>query len=202
MPSIAAMETSIHPPEIELQLRWEPYPTDAMLSAIVELIDCAKDDGGTLGYAAPMSAAEASAFARGLRSALRDRTTHALLGTAGDYLRFFCLLTPSPMPNCRHRAELSKGVMHPGHRGRNLLPRVFRAIVRQAESLGIEQLVLDVREGTRAHALWERFGFQTYGVLDDYARVNGQRFRGHFMSQTVASLKQRSFSSTIPGGQP
>ena len=92
----------------------------------------------------------------------------------------------------------------------------FRELLAQAKSKIVEvdtataqsrietggALVLDVREGTRAHALWERFGFQTYGVLDDYARVNGQRFRGHFMSQTVASLKQRSFSSTIPGGQP
>lgn len=195
------METPICLPDTELLLRWEQDPTDATLAAIVELIDCTREDGGTLGYAAPMSAAEEQAFARWLKAALHAREVHALLGSAGGYLKFFCLLTPSPMPNCRHRAELSKGVMHPGHRGRNLLPRVFRAIVRQAEQLGIEQLVLDVREGTRAHALWERFGFQTYGVLDDYARVNGQRFRGHFMSQTVAALKQRTFSSTPSGGQ-
>lgn len=195
------METPICLPETELLLRWEQCPTDATLAAIVELIDCAKDDGGTLGYAGCMSAHEASQFTQRLRSALHAREVHALLGTAGGYLKFFCLLTPSPMPNCRHRAELSKGVMHPGYRGRHLLPRVFRAIVRQAEQLGIEQLVLDVREGTRAHALWERFGFESYGVLDDYARVNGQRYRGHFMLQSVATLKQRAFSFTSTGGQ-
>lgn len=177
-------------------LRWETCPTEATLEAVVELIDCARHEGGTLGYAAPMTAGQAAVFANGLRRSLPSGESHALLGTVGQHLRLFCLLTPSPLPNCWHRGELGVGVIHPGFRGRGLLPRAFRAIVRRCESLAIEQLVLDVREGTRAHLLWERFGFQTYGVLDDYARVNGLRYRGHFMAQSVASLKQRVFSSS------
>lgn len=63
--------------------------------------------------------------------------------------------------------------------------------MRLCQAKGIELLTLDVREGTRAHRLWQRFGFQTYGVLDDYARVNGVKHRGHYMAQSVQSLAQR-----------
>lgn len=175
-----------------MRLHWEGQPSEKTLAAIVELLDCAADDGGLLGHTQPMNPAQAEAFKRALRWTLPTGEAHALLGTVEEELIFFCLMTPSPMPTCRHRAELSKGMLHPDYRRQRLLARVLKEVLRKADALQVEQLVLDVREASHAHQLWQRLGFETYGVLDDYARVNGQRHRGHFMSQTVAGLRQRA----------
>ena len=188
--------TAQRPVGNEISLAWRDTLTEANLQGVVKLVDCATADGGTLGYANAMTPYQAAAFKEGLAANLQARETHALLGSVGDQYVFFCLMTPSGMPNCCHRAELAKGVVHPSYRGRNVMPRVFRAIVSKAESLGVEQLVLDVRDGSRAHLLWQRFGFESYGVLEDYARLGEHRFRGHYMAQNVASLKQRVSLST------
>lgn len=182
----------------ELRLHWEGQPSEETLAAIVELLDCAADDGGLLGHTLPMNQRQAETFKRGLRGTLPTGDAHALLGTVDEELVFFCLMSPSPMPTCQHRAELSKGMLHPDYRRQRLLPLVVQEVLRKADALQIEQLVLDVREASHAHQLWQRFGFETYGVLEDYARVNGQHHRGHFMSQTVAGLRQRAFADPAP----
>jgi ribosomal protein S18 acetylase RimI-like enzyme len=164
--------------------------------AIVTLVDCASGDGGTLGYAEPMAAVDAQAFVENLRRRVKNGESHVLLGRVGGLPAFLAVLTLNGMPNCRHRAELSKGVVHPDFRGRHFVQLGFREMVRRAQQLGVEQLVLDVREGSRAHQLWQRFGFETFGVLQDYARVGGAIHRGHFMVQTVASLRARLWADT------
>lgn len=159
--------------------------------AIVTLVNCATGDGGTLGYAEPMSLTDATAFIGNLRRRVATGESHVLLGWVGGMPAFLAVLTLNGMTNCRHRAELSKGVVHPNYRGRRFVQIGFRELVRRAEQLGVEQFVLDVREGSRAHLLWQRFGFESFGVMQDYARVRGAKHCGHFMVQTVASLRAR-----------
>lgn len=176
----------------EMRLHWEEQPSEEQLAAIVALLDCAADGGGLLGHTQPMNAQEVDSFCRALRQNLPTGVAHALLGEASDGLIFFCLMTPDPLPNCRHRATLSKGIMHPKHRRRHLMSAVVHAVLQRAEALRIEQLELDVRENSHAHHLWQRIGFRSFGVLDDYARVNGRSYRGRFMCQTVAALRSRA----------
>lgn len=175
-----------------MRLHWEEQPSDDKLAAIVELLDCAVDDGGLLGHTQPMNARQAASFRRGLSQALQTGAAHALLGEFSQELVFFCLMTPNPLPNCRHRAELSKGFLHPDYRRQHLMSAVVDAVVEKAEALQIEQLVLDVREDSHAHRVWQGLGFRSYGVLDDYARVNGRTHRGHFMVQSVAAWRGRA----------
>ncbi|WP_043459374.1 GNAT family N-acetyltransferase [Azohydromonas australica] len=160
---------------------------------IVALINEAVADEGTLGYAAPMTEAEADAYVKALDIRVASGDCHVFLVRVGGEPAFMAQLSISGMPNCRHRAEISKGVAARRFRGRGLVDLAFREIVKRSETLGVEQLVLDVREGTRAHRLWQRYGFQTYGVLEDYARFGGVSHRGHFMVQTTASLRARVF---------
>ena len=156
--------------------------------AVVSLVDCASSDGGPLGYAQPMSPDEADVFITGLKRRVTTGEAHVLLGRAGVQLAFLGVLTCNGMTNCRHRAELSKGVVHPEFRGRRFVQLAFQEMVRRAADLGVDQFVLDVREGSRAHVLWQRFGFESYGILNDYARIGGKSYPGHFMVQSVASL--------------
>ena len=179
--------------ESEVKYGWISGSNASDGHAMVELINAAVADEGTLGYAAPMTPAEADAYVGSLHRRVASGDCHVFLVRVGGEPAFMTLLSVTSMHNCRHRAELSKGVAAPRFRGQGLLNLAFREIVKHAETLGVEQLVLDVREGTRAHRLWQRYGFQTYGVLEDYARFSGVSHRGHFMVQTTASLRARVF---------
>ncbi|NML14022.1 GNAT family N-acetyltransferase [Azohydromonas caseinilytica] len=161
--------------------------------AIIGLINTTVNDGGTLGYAAPMSETEAKYFLFNLNRRMASGESHVLLGRVGGEPAVMAILTLNGMHNCRHRAEIGKGVVAPQFRNGQVVKAAFREIVRRAEALQVEQLVLDVREGSRAHMLWQRFGFRTYGVLEDYARIGGVSHRGHFMVQTTASLRAHMF---------
>ncbi|WP_427309961.1 GNAT family N-acetyltransferase [Cupriavidus sp. H39] len=174
-----------------IHLKWLSDLAGTDARRIVELVQCTAGEGA-LGYAGHMSNDEAGTFVTELRYRLSSGAL-ALVGEADGNLVFFCMMTRNAMPNCRHRAELTKGVVHPEYRGQNIIPRAFREIVLKAEALGIQQLILDVREGSRAHRLWQRFGFKSYGVLDDYARVGDEAYRGHFLAQTVGALRKQVF---------
>ncbi|CAQ69734.1 GNAT family N-acetyltransferase [Cupriavidus taiwanensis] len=180
----------------QVHLKWLSALADVEAHRIVDLVEGTTLEGATLGYAERMSIDEAEAFIAELSYRIAKGQTLALVGIDGSNLVFFCMMTRNPMPNCRHRAELSKGVVHPDYRGQNIIPHAFREIVLKAESLGIDQLVLDVRAGSRAHLLWQRFGFKSYGVLDDYARVGDEVYRGHFLVQPVCSLRKHVFQDS------
>ena len=175
----------------DISTEWVTDSTVATERSLIELVDCATADGGTLGFASPMKEEEAQSFLNGLRHRVADGNAHVLLGTSEGRPVFLAILSLNEMPNCRHRAELSKGVVRPDFRGRHLVEIAFAKIVQRSALLGIDQLVLDVRENSRAHILWQRFGFVTYGVLEDYARVRSEVCRGHFMVQTVKDLRNR-----------
>jgi ribosomal protein S18 acetylase RimI-like enzyme len=173
----------------DIQVQWITDFNAETSRSIVSLIDCATADGGTLGYVESMTDAEAESFVSVLSQGVAGGKAHVLLGHIGDIPAFLAVLTLNVMSNCKHRAELSKGIVHPSFRGKRLVELAFHELVKRAEVLGVDQLVLDVRESSRAHILWQRFGFVTYGVLEDYARVHGIPCRGHFMVQSVDSLR-------------
>ncbi|PLU84865.1 MULTISPECIES: GNAT family N-acetyltransferase [Pseudomonas] len=175
----------------EPQLQWLRQADSDTAPAIMQLINSTVGDGGVLGYEHEMSAGQSVEFTASLQERIRGGDTHVLLGKAMAGPACLVILSRSSMPNCRHIADLSKGVVHPAYRGSGLVARAFSEVVRLCQAQGIELLTLDVREGTRAHRLWQSFGFQTYGVLDDYARVDGVKHRGHYMAQTVESLALR-----------
>ncbi|NSX13752.1 GNAT family N-acetyltransferase [Cupriavidus taiwanensis] len=176
-----------------VHFKWLSDLADAEAHLIAELVECTALDGAMLGYARRMSDDEAEGFIAELRYRISKGHSLALVGVDKGKPVFFCMMTRSAMPNCRHRAELSKGVVHPAYRGQHIIPQAFRKIVLKAESLGIEQLILDVRAGSRAHLLWQRFGFKSYGLLDDYARVGNEVYRGDFLAQPVCALRKHVF---------
>jgi ribosomal protein S18 acetylase RimI-like enzyme len=174
---------------------WPDQIDDRVAAELIGLLNSTVADGGTLGYEQVLTPHQEVQFIAGLRVGIASGRTHLLLGRVDGRPAFMAMLHLNGMANCRHRAELAKGVVHPDFRGQHLVPLAFREIVRLAERLAVEQLVLDVRENTRAHRLWQFFGFETYGVLEDYARVGGEVHRGHFMAQAVRSLRRRVAAS-------
>jgi ribosomal protein S18 acetylase RimI-like enzyme len=125
--------------------------------------------GGSVGFMHPLQPAAARAFwevalaaaARGERIVLGAWDGEVLAGTVS-------LLLACP-PNQPHRAEISKLMTRPSHRGRG----VAVALMRAAEALAVEQgrtlLVLDTATDGGASRLYEGLGFTFAGEIPDYA---------------------------------
>ncbi|MDQ1708699.1 MAG: hypothetical protein QOG49_84 [Frankiaceae bacterium] len=78
-------------------------------------------------------------------------------------------LLPSGYPNGKHRAEVAKLLVHRAARGRG----VSSALMRQLEAGALERgrwlLLLDTQTDSHAERLYQRWGWQRLGVLDDHA---------------------------------
>jgi L-amino acid N-acyltransferase YncA len=145
-------------------------------------------DDGILGYAEPPTPAQASGFAAGLSRAVASGSGHVLLGSDSSRIVAMCVLSVSSMPNCRHIAEVSKAYLRPSVRGTLALLELAAQVCDKAQDSGVEMLVIDVRQGSKAHRVWEHLEFRTFGVLPDYSRVNGEKFSGCYMYHEVAEL--------------
>lgn len=171
-----------------------PQQVDAALEGpIIELMRHTSASAPIIGFAESISDAEAAGYLGELRANLAQHKCRLLTIVADNGLLVgLCTLRRNLNPNNRHITDLAKGMIREELRGGLVLPAAFYEIAQQCESDGVALLTLDVRAETPAHRTWERFGFQTYGVLPDYARAQGRSHAGHYMMQSVADLKQRA----------
>ncbi len=169
------------PNRIDSALQWD-------ILALMNLV-LAKET--TLGFPAPLSDNEGQQHMQALANAVSSGNKRVLLlyETTTDKVVGHMLLTPHELPNCKHIAEISRLFIHPHYRGVKALRAGLREIISESDRLGIEVITLDVRANTRIHQLWQRLGFETIGCMPDYARVNGEKFFGCYMYQTVEQLK-------------
>ena len=132
------------------------------------LADCVAG-GASVGYMAPFSHEEArevfEAYAvdaeRGHRIILGAFLDGELVGTAQ-------LVTGLP-PNQPHRADVARVLVHRSARKRGIAQRLMDQLEQEARSEGKTLLVLDAVTGGDAARLYERLGWNTVGVIPDFA---------------------------------
>jgi hypothetical protein len=181
---------------LEIDYRWHQRVDDALAERIVELMRHTSAAAPIIGFAEEISDEAAAGYIADLRANLDARKCRLLvITTAAGLLVGLCTLRRNLNPNNGHIADLAKGMIRDTHRGGLVLPAAFHEIALQCEADGVEVVTLDVRAGTPAHKAWERFGFQTWGVMPDYARAQGTVHAGHFMMQRVADLKARALAA-------
>lgn len=172
--------------------RWAKGVDATLAAQIIELMRETTGSAPVIGFGKSIADAEAEHYIAELRANLAAGKCQLLsIHHSGGALIGLCTLRRNLNPNNRHITDLAKGMIAEAHRGGIVLPCAFLEIVAQCERDGVELLTLDVRAGTPAHRTWTRFGFESYGVLADYARADGQVHAGHFMSQTTRDLKAR-----------
>ncbi|SFR45764.1 Protein N-acetyltransferase, RimJ/RimL family [Marinobacter daqiaonensis] len=167
-----------------------PLPVDALGGALWRLLGATAGEDAILGIDDQHDSKAQEALLRQLKQTLAGGG-HLLIGSVHGRLVVACVLKPQSLPTTCHLAELQKGVIAPEYRGQGLLPAALRQITEKARQLGVSRLLLDVRAGSLPHRLWQHWGFRTFGVLEDYARHNGEVFAGHFMQQSVDDLAIR-----------
>jgi ribosomal protein S18 acetylase RimI-like enzyme len=143
---------------------------DAERPALVALLRDAVDGGASLGFLPPLDAAEAGAYWDSVVAALRDGTRVLLVardpaaGIVGSVQ-----LEPALRANARHRAEVTKLMIHRGARRRGIGRALMLAIEAEARRLGRTTLVLDTRQGDPSESLYRALGWTEAGTIPRYA---------------------------------
>jgi GNAT superfamily N-acetyltransferase len=75
------------------------------------------------------------------------------------------------LPNSMHRATVVKLLVHRDARGQGCASRLMSALEDGARQLGRSLLILDTHTGSPAEAMYERWGWQRVGVIQDYAAI-------------------------------
>lgn len=135
------------------------------------LTDCV-DGGASIGFLPPLVREEATAFWRGVATAVGEDRRVVFVARADGTIVGSAQLDLVDKPNGRHRAEIMKVMV---------LDRARRAGIGRALMLAAEEearrrkrttLVLDTRQGDPSERLYRSLGWQQAGVIPKYA-LNG-----------------------------
>ncbi|CAL9587827.1 GNAT family N-acetyltransferase [Streptomyces sp. enrichment culture] len=142
----------------------------ASAHALGALLRDAVHGGASVGFLAPLGAAEAADWWRGAAREAEDgvRTVWAAYG-AGDALLGVVTLVRATAPNQRHRGDIAKLLVHTAARGRGLGRRLLAAAEAGAAAAGLRLLVLDTETGSPAEGLYRSAGWSRAGTIPGYA---------------------------------
>lgn len=151
-----------------------PVPVDrfsTFLPSMTWLLKACVDDGASVGFVQPFSQKQAEAFwTDTVLPRLVNGLRQLFVASLGDEAAGAVQLDCDMPPNQRHRAEVSKLLVHPTRRregvGRALMERLEIEARHQHKSL----VTLDTRTGDNAQRLCLSLGFKAAGVIPAYAR--------------------------------
>lgn len=136
---------------------------------LVPLLQNVVDDGASIGFIAPLSAAEARAYWAGVLSPLQAGEKVMYVATASERVIGAVQLALEPRANGRHRAEVQKLMVHTAARGQGVGRRLMEAIEAAAKDHQRSLLVLDTVRGGVAEGLYARMGYSKAGIIPRYA---------------------------------
>ena len=87
-----------------------------------------------------------------------------------------------------HKGEIGGMFLHPDHRGQGISSLLLSQTLDKAFSQpGLSKVILTVTDGNvAAKALYEKYGFVTFGMEEDGIIVNGKAYHQHWMQITKA----------------
>lgn len=137
---------------------------------LAALLCDAVDGGASIGFLAPLEAAEAAAW---WRTAAEDaergvREVWAAYGP-GDEVLGAVTLVRDGKANGRHRGEIARLVVHRSARGRGLGARLLATAEAHAAAQGLTLLVLDTETDSPAERLYRAAGWTPAGTVPDFA---------------------------------
>jgi ribosomal protein S18 acetylase RimI-like enzyme len=142
------------------------------IDALAGLLHACVHAGASISFILPFPLDEARAFWRGkVAPGLFAGTRHLLVARGNGRVLGAVQLGFDLPPNQRHRAEVSKLLVHPDARRQGIARRLMVELERVARAEGRSLLTLDTREGDAAEPLYRALGYQTVGVIPRYARA-------------------------------
>lgn len=143
---------------------------DTHLSALCTILIDSVAQGAAISFMAPLCSADATAFwDTDVRGAVDTGRTHLFGAFVEGRLVGTVQLVLAMPPNQRHRAEISKMIVHPSGRRRGVGTALMRAALEAAKEAGKTLITLDTRTGDVSEALYRSVGFTEAGVIPDFA---------------------------------
>ncbi|MBO0345153.1 GNAT family N-acetyltransferase [Roseibium sp. CAU 1637] len=146
-----------------------PAEAERAVAQLGVILEACVSEGSGVGFVLPFSQSLAETFWRGRLAGLMEGSRHTLIARHTGAIAGTVSLELAPQPNARHRAEISKLLVHPEARRLGLARKLLQEAERLAVTLGRTLLVLDTVTGDRAERLYPTCGFVRVGVIPNYA---------------------------------
>lgn len=139
---------------------------------LCELLVACVDGGASIGFLAPLAAAEAEVYWRGVAKDLRegDRLLLVAREPAAGRIVGSAQLALVAKPNGRHRAEVQKVMVHPACRRRGIAAQLMAELEGMARARKVWLLFLDTSDShAGARAFYEALQYIYVGGIPGYA---------------------------------
>lgn len=134
-----------------------------------DLLQACVADGASIGFTDPQDCAAIAHFWQQRAASLAEGENELIVARQHERVVGTLTLSAAGMPNGRHRAEISKLLVHPAARRQGIARRLMRLAEQRAQALGKTLLVLDTRSGDVATQLYLSLGWQIAGSIPGYA---------------------------------
>ncbi|WP_439654635.1 GNAT family N-acetyltransferase [[Erwinia] mediterraneensis] len=162
------------------------------LPELCEVLRACVAEGASVGFVDADDSETLNAFWQSRIASIARKETQLLVAREAGVVVATVMTGYSGMPNGRHRAEISKLLVHPQARRQG----IARRLMQQAEALALARgcllLVLDTRSGDVASQLYLSLGWQVAGTIPFYAASgSGQLEATTLMYKKVGWLADR-----------
>lgn len=140
-----------------------------LIPSLSRLLQDAVHSGASVGFLAPLSSEDAERYWEKILQEVQEQTRILLAVRADDEVIGAVQLALAMPQNGRHRAEVQKLFVHTAHRRRGIAKVLLAALETAAREAGRILLVLDTITGSDAAKLYARLGYQSAGVIPQYA---------------------------------
>ncbi|WP_394516744.1 GNAT family N-acetyltransferase [Pantoea sp. SGAir0175] len=140
-----------------------------LLASLCEVLHGCVADGASVGFIDANDRAVMARFWQDKIYSLASGDNQLLVAWQAGEIVATVMLGFSSMPNGRHRAEISKLLVHPRARRQGIARRLMLRAEQLAQQQGKTLLVLDTRSGDVASALYLSLGWQVAGSIPYYA---------------------------------
>lgn len=143
--------------------------TISALSSI--LVECVKT-GASVGFVQPFTSEHSSEFWQNkVFNRIESNQLILLIAYVGSEVAGCVYLDIDTASNQRHRADVSKLLVHPNFRGRGIATKLMQAIEEHALQFNRSLLVLDTKTGDRAESLYKSLGYEVAGIIPNFAQA-------------------------------
>ncbi|MBA2815080.1 GNAT family N-acetyltransferase [Candidatus Pantoea persica] len=145
------------------------------LTSLSDLLQACVADGASIGFTDAQDRAVIERIWQDRAALLSSGQNELLVAWQPDAVVGCVMIHAASMPNGRHRAEISKLLVHPRARRQGIARQLMQQAETRTQALGKRLLVLDTRSGNVASLLYRSFGWQTAGSIPAYAEsVTGE----------------------------
>jgi len=143
---------------------------DQSVPVLAELLHSCVHEGASVGFVLPFSLQDSEEFwRRRVRPSLATNRRVLIVAEIDGKIAGSVQLDCDLMPNQKHRADVSKLLVHPTYRRQGVARNLMQELERQALQRQLTLLVLDTRTGDGAQPLYASMGFEVAGTVPEFA---------------------------------